>query len=299
MPPSLWKLELLENAEKHVVIQNVFQVNSKEIFLQNIKNNVAAIGNNKSGLVFIHGFNVSFEEAARSTAQLSYDLEFEGTPFLFSWPSNGKLFDYPSDREDAEAAGIYLMRFLKEIIHESGIKSIHIVAHSMGNIALLNALRLLGEDHQLAEARNSVDIIPPFDNIVLAAPDIDVENFKTYFVKYLPMLSHHSTLYTSEHDTALIASHKWKQFPRLGGMKPNVLNILPQMDTIDCGLQISSGIFKKLNLDHSYYGKTSFMLDLKALFKNIPTHLRNLVQKKSTETNIPFWLLPFTESPEK
>ena len=28
--------------------------------------------------VFIHGFNVSFEDAARRTAQIHYDLKFDG-----------------------------------------------------------------------------------------------------------------------------------------------------------------------------------------------------------------------------
>ena len=58
----------------------------------------------KQVFVFVHGFNVSFENALRRTAQIAYDLNFDGAPFLFSWPSGDgmlELFSYQSrKRED-------------------------------------------------------------------------------------------------------------------------------------------------------------------------------------------------------
>ena len=35
--------------------------------------------------MFVHGFNVSFADAARRTAQIAYDLAFGG-PGALSWP---------------------------------------------------------------------------------------------------------------------------------------------------------------------------------------------------------------------
>jgi esterase/lipase superfamily enzyme len=46
----------------------------------------------KQAFVFVHGFNVSFENALRRTAQIAYDLNFDGAPFLFSWPGGDVEF---------------------------------------------------------------------------------------------------------------------------------------------------------------------------------------------------------------
>jgi esterase/lipase superfamily enzyme len=36
----------------------------------------------KDAFVFIHGYNVSFEDAARRTGQFAYDLKFVGAPIF-------------------------------------------------------------------------------------------------------------------------------------------------------------------------------------------------------------------------
>ena len=50
-------------------------------------------------LVFVHGYNMSFENAVRRAAQIANDLKFDGGTFLFSWPSRNNILDYLSDRE--------------------------------------------------------------------------------------------------------------------------------------------------------------------------------------------------------
>jgi esterase/lipase superfamily enzyme len=37
-------------------------------------------------LIFVHGYNMSFDNAARRAAQIAYDINFDGATFLFSWP---------------------------------------------------------------------------------------------------------------------------------------------------------------------------------------------------------------------
>jgi tetratricopeptide (TPR) repeat protein len=48
----------------------------------------------KQVFVFVPGFNVSFENALRRTAQIAYDVDFDGAAFLFSWPSGSGLASY-------------------------------------------------------------------------------------------------------------------------------------------------------------------------------------------------------------
>ena len=95
----------------------------------------------KDAFVFVHGFNVTFAEAARRTAQLAHDLGFNGAPILYSWPSRATLVGYVGDQDDAELTAGNLRRFLYKIVAESGARRIHLIAHSMGNRALTYALR--------------------------------------------------------------------------------------------------------------------------------------------------------------
>ena len=41
-------------------------------------------------IVFVHGFNVKFEEAVLRAAQIKYDLKFAGEVVLFSWPAGSE-----------------------------------------------------------------------------------------------------------------------------------------------------------------------------------------------------------------
>ena len=57
-------------------------------------------------LVFVHGFNTTFDNALFRTAQIAYDLKFDGAPFVYSWPSQGQVGfqDYSYDRESTGQA---------------------------------------------------------------------------------------------------------------------------------------------------------------------------------------------------
>ncbi len=52
-------------------------------------------------LIYVHGFNQTFEGAALDAAHLSDNIKFRGETMVFSWPSRAKLLDYAYDRESA------------------------------------------------------------------------------------------------------------------------------------------------------------------------------------------------------
>jgi esterase/lipase superfamily enzyme len=54
--------------------------------------------------IFVHGFNTSFDDALYRTAQLAYDMEFDGVPYLFSWPSMASATEYLYDRDSADGS---------------------------------------------------------------------------------------------------------------------------------------------------------------------------------------------------
>ena len=174
-------------------------------------------------LVFVHGYNVSFENAIRRTAQIAYDIKFDGGTFLFSWPSRGRLMDYFSDRETVDIAAEHLREFLEKIVGESKVTKIYFVAHSMGNMVLLRALE------KIASEGSSLRAV--IGEVIHAAPDVDPDLF-VQIVRKIRAKGASFTLYASRSDRALWVSGWMRDRPRAGFIKDKPL-ITAGVDTID------------------------------------------------------------------
>ena len=112
--PSMLRLQFREYPDKHIVLLNV-KPETKHQLLIDLKNRISYSETNQV-FIFIHGFNVSFEEAARRTAQIHYDLTFDGAPIFYSWPSEASVVDYTVDEATIERAERHLEDFLKMVI---------------------------------------------------------------------------------------------------------------------------------------------------------------------------------------
>ncbi len=222
-----------------LAIRNISLVPDDHFFMQSARQRMeAASAFPKQVFVFVHGFNVSFENALRRAAQIAYDLDFDGTPFLFSWPSRGSLWSYTSDRESAEIAVDHLMEFLETIIAETQPTKIHLIAHSMGNVVLLNAL----EKIKLSRVNQSN---APFSEIILHSPDVDSDRFGQ-LMKAINGLGANVTLYASTNDRALgLSGWIWGVVGRAGA----VPSVVPGVETIDVTAAGSS----LLGLNHDLY----------------------------------------------
>jgi esterase/lipase superfamily enzyme len=222
------------------VVLLAIEAQSKADFFSNVCQNIDQ-STSKEALIFVHGYNVSFEEASRRTAQMAYDLKFSGAPILYSWPSAGNPEAYPADEASAEWSTFHFKIFLKEVAEHCGSSTIHIIAHSMGNRLLASAL------YQL----NLEQFVPPtrFHQIVLAAPDIDASVLRQ-LSEALKSAGQRITLYASASDKALILSRKFHEYPRAGEF------IFPMMgiDVID-----ASAVDTNL-IGHSYYGDNRSVL---------------------------------------
>src|SRR5262249_22955761 len=149
--------------EKHVFLHSV-----EPLGLEPFKEALtlqAGSQRNTGILLFVHGFNVTFAAAVRRTAQIAYDLAFDGPVVLFSWPSKGEVLGYSADAATVEWAAPHLKQLLMLIRTVRESTSIHVVAHSIGNRSLLGALKEL-----VAETEDVV--LPTIDNLVLTAPDV-------------------------------------------------------------------------------------------------------------------------------
>jgi esterase/lipase superfamily enzyme len=247
--PSVFKLDFVEDPRKHVVLLDIKE-EQPDVFFSKLRSRVDR-SVRQEAFVFVHGFNVTFEDAARRTAQLSYDLKFQGAPIFYSWPSQGGLFQYTVDETNVVWTVPHLREFLKEIARQSGAESVHLVAHSMGNRALTIALRELS-----IEMRGQP---PMFHEVVLTAPDIDADVFRRDIAPAITTTAKRVTLYASSNDEALVLSKKVHGYPRAGDTGDGLV-VLPGIETVDV-----SAVDTSL-LGHNYYGDNatviSDMIDL-------------------------------------
>ena len=192
---------------KYVLLLDV-QPLGRDDFREQFRSHVSDSPSNDV-FVFIHGYNSSFEDAARRTAQLAYDLDFDGTPAMYSWPSQASTTSYTVDEAVVRLSGRKMADFLAEITDQTGAERVHLIAHSMGNRALLEALTTFDND------RDPALPVKAFDQIVFTAPDVD----RDYFVEVIDSikpLAERVTLYASANDVALRTSRLLHGAPRAG-----------------------------------------------------------------------------------
>jgi esterase/lipase superfamily enzyme len=235
-------------------------------------------------LVFVHGFNTSFDNAVYRTAQIAYDLKFDGAPFAYSWPSKGNLGfqDYSYDRESAGQAEPYLSAFLELVARETGAKSISVIAHSMGNQLLLSVLR---------DLKRSTPPGVQISQVILAAPDVDRDNFE-FLAKEIQGVSRGVTMFSAANDWALNASKQfWGGVPRAGDVPAEGPLIVPGVDTID----VTAINTELLSLNHSGYAeKTAILNDIQLLIQTgeRPPEKRIPILQKVETAKGAYWRYP-------
>lgn len=203
----------------------------------------------RSMIVFVHGFNVSFENAARRTAQIHYDLQSPGAPVFFAWPSRTGILKYWADEASVELSAAPLREFLDRVAKDSGAKTIHVIAHSMGSRALTRALADIGNENQHKSERHPGERVAKFSKVFLAAPDLDTEVFQQLHAAVVGKSADTITIYASNRDRTMFLSRLLHIHPRLG--QP-----LKQWTPIEGVDAVDATKMRTDFLGHSYYGNT-------------------------------------------
>lgn len=273
-----------EDPKRHFTMKEIRELTQAE-FVELVRKRLEESKEYKDhALVFVHGFNTSFDFAVYRTAQIAYDLKFDGAPFLYSWPSKGQfgVQDYSYDRESSGAAEPYLRQFLEIVARETGAKSLSIIAHSMGNQLLLPVLRDLKRS-----APPGVEI----SQVIMAAPDVDRDNFN-FIASEIKGISKGVTLYAAANDRAMIASRRfWGGVPRAGDVPETGPVIVPGVDTIDV-TAINTDMW---SLNHSGYAeKTTLLDDIRQLIQTGKRPPKERVPSlvEITNANGMFWRYP-------
>ncbi len=227
-------------------VQHV-ETREREAFFAEIQQAMQAArdgGDQPHALVFLHGFNVSFEEAAIRAAQIGCDLAVMGATAFFSWPSRGSVAAYPADEASIEASEEAITQFLVDFTAHCGAEKVHLIAHSMGNRGLLRSLQRVAAD---ASTRGKVK----FGQVFLAAPDVDRDLFLD-LARLYPEHAERTTLYASDGDLAVHLSAKLHDAPRAGYYIP--YTVAPGLDTV------AVPDFDIDRLGHGYFAQAEALL---------------------------------------
>ena len=197
--PSIWRFERVENIAWHIVITNRELVQGDVAFQSKL--HLAFQESGSEAFIFIHGYNVAFDDAVRRTAQLFRDLRFGGVPILFSWPAQNAWWRYPAAEDVVDVSSRQLEEFLLQTLANQKLTAVNVIAHSMGNRILTAALERLSLRRVNAQ----------FNNIVMAAPDLNIADFGEVS-GILRSSAARTTIYSSSRDVALLVSKSFHSY---------------------------------------------------------------------------------------
>ncbi|MEJ6397580.1 alpha/beta hydrolase [Yoonia sp. 208BN28-4] len=232
------------NPESHVLVETLDVRPTAEILAQI---NAQASTGNGAVLVYVHGYNTSFDKAARRMGQMTYDLGWDGAAFFYSWPSRAQAGLYFTDDTAADQS----IRVMKQVLGDLGSlpdsPDIILIAHSMGTRVLSEALQQL--------VTEGTPVTNRISTLILAAPDIDKQVFVNDIAPRLDAMEQAAiTLYASSEDSALKASRAARGFTRMGDSSDGLI-LVDGIEIVDA-TGAESDFF-----GHTYFGDNATIID--------------------------------------
>jgi esterase/lipase superfamily enzyme len=248
--PHWYYLQFSEDPTQHVVLQQV-ATETGDQFRKDLDAEIRETAQKKV-LLFVHGYNVGFTDAALRTGQLAFDLDLRGpgsrgVAGFYSWPSRGEKTPYAVDENNAEWTQSDLTEFLTTFLGTAPAHSVYLIAHSMGSRPTLRAIATLSSAHP--------ELVAKLHGLILAAPDIDADTFRTQIAPVFASTGLAGTLYVSSKDKPLGFSMHFHGYPRLGDPAAGPV-IVEGIETIDAS-DVDDGDF----LGHSYFAARPALLE--------------------------------------
>jgi len=210
----------------------------------------------KEVFIFVHGYNVPFDDSITTIAELWHFMGRQGVPIAYSWPAGrGGLRGYTTDRESGEYTVMHLKSFIESLAKCPELEKINILAHSRGTDVTLTALREL----QIAYRNRGLEskTALKLGGVVLAAADLDLQvALERVSAEGIPFMPNQLTLYISKEDRALSAS-AWlfDSLTRLGTLTAAALTPAQKQRVVENkSLEIVDARVKRADaFGHSYF----------------------------------------------
>jgi esterase/lipase superfamily enzyme len=272
-----WDRVVRRSGDGRLRLRAIEELESSDEFAASVNDAlVNEFGDERAALIYIHGYNTSFEAAALRSAQLGFDLNVDGITGFYSWPSAAKAQKYARDADNVAASEPPFAEFLDTLVSKTGINRLNFIVHSMGNRLVAEALQSVAPKLRTAGVR--------LGSIVLAAPDMNVDRFRQLASAY-PLVAASTTMYVSESDLALGASQFLWDSPRAGLTPP--ITVVTGVDTIEVtDIDVS-------RLGHGYYGAAHPVLyDIREVIRGVSDPRRRVRLRELHDTlGAAYWQL--------
>ena len=206
-------------------------------FQDEIREQMRIAGKNEV-IIFVHGFNNSFEDGVFSLSDIWHFSGRNGVPIAYSWPAGaGGLFGYFKDRESGEFTVFHMKEVLTQLSEIPELRKIHIVAHSRGTDVTTTALRELIIAVR-SQGKNPKTVLK-IENLIMAAPDLDFSVVRQRLIaEGFGASVGQITVYMNRGDTALGISQRLMAGQRLGkltsgDLKPAEREIFEEVKTVN------------------------------------------------------------------
>ncbi|MGD9861627.1 MAG: alpha/beta hydrolase [Pseudodonghicola sp.] len=290
-PPMVWPLEFGAAPVRHAALLQVAPLAAPD-FRARLSGELAQRPAPEV-LVYIHGYGMGFEQAARRAAQLAYDLAYDGVPLLYSWPSRGSSVGYISDTAAVRPSARRLAMFLADLAAQPGAPTVHLVAEGMGNRALADALELLAARRGPGTGRGQ-DAAPAFGQVIFAAPDLDAGLLRAMLPQIRP-LAQRLTLYATDRDRGLGVADMLYGDALRAGLGGDLTLTDPALDSVDL-----SDPLAEVQGQGMFAGPGAALADLATLLwrDTAPARRCGLTATPAGEGDQPVWIYDGTTCPE-
>lgn len=253
---------------------------SPEAFVDAVSAARAAMAPDAEVLAYVHGYNNSFEYAARRAAQIAHDVDVPVVPVLFAWPSHGGEWlssaKYIYDENAAARSSPMFAEVLGALLASDDEAPVNVMAHSMGSRIVADALLDLDRREGL---------VRPLADLVLAAPDVDGAVFQRRYLDLSLEAADRVTVYCAADDRALKLSRSIHGgYDRLGSCRSETVAAMAgrpgaaRLDVVD-----ASRLYVDL-VDHDKVADSPRLLaDLGAVLRGVPAGgpARSLVDRQT------------------
>lgn len=266
-----WLMSRFAESEKDASRINIVDANG----FRNLSRFLNADEESRHHLVYVHGFNTTFDSAMAQAARLKADLALKGNIYLFSWPSAGNPAMYASDEAAIEASIPFFSKFMQVVQDSVDGEPLSLLAHSMGN-------RLLA---RWTETQSSIAQPAKLRDAIFAAPDIDHDVFK-HSLESWGTVYKRATLYANSADLALQLSEIKHLFARAGLIPPVV-----EVNGLEVILVQGFDLF---DLSHGYFAEAGNTLhDICVMLRfDVPAKDRPAIRKISFASGASCWSIP-------
>ena len=189
------------------------------LFIQELNRRVAG---GRRILLYVPGFNTSFEAPLHLGAELGLYLRGESVPVVFSWPARSSPLGYSKQLTTADASVRALRNFIELLIEQTDAEAIDVLSYSAGAPMVSDALMQLRLKHNDLRGTDLHERLR-IGSIIYAGADEDIDRFRAMYLDGFADVAERITLYSSRRDAGLVLSEFLvRGSKRLGRLSENL-----------------------------------------------------------------------------